>query len=158
MAPCLTQRGGCLGACDASGGAPPPDQRPLPRAALASALRSCLLETAPLLRCATLPARSIANFADWGAARAAAVDAYCYRPPARGGCRRGAGAIAGGGAAAGTVGGGAAVRPAERREARPPVEPLSVLAGGEFLHRPFDASEGALDVGGGGSWRPWLAV
>jgi hypothetical protein len=144
--------------CETGGGGGDGDAaRPLPPAALTSAFRRCVLAVAPLLRCATLPPCHAANFAEWSARRAAVVESFRFRPPSPrrwlpGGLGFGrAPGVAEDGGASGVSGGRR-----QRGEARHPVEPLSALSGGQWLHRPFDASEVRLEVGGPAA--PWLAV
>jgi hypothetical protein len=143
-----TQGSDCLLGCDPRAGAP---QQP-PPAALAAALRRCVLAVSPLLRCASLPPRHIGNFAEWSERREAVSAAFCYKSRGGGGGSRGWGRLGGGGG--GGAGQAAGVR--GRREERPPVEPLSFMAGNEFLHRPFDVSEVRLEAAPAAA--PWLAV
>lgn len=84
------------------------------------------------------------------------ADAFFYKQLGRGRGDWGLlGGLIGGGGAAGEGKGGKGM--GGKREVRPPVEPLSLLAGGEFLHRPFDVAEVRLEVGGQLPV-PWLAV
>jgi len=142
------QRTSCLpSGCESGGGGS--THQPLPTPALVAAFRRCVLAVAPLLHCATLPPQHISNFAEWSARRAAVADSYCYKPkPGRGWSLLGGSGRGGSSpAAGGTDGSSYATKQRSGAEVRHPVEPLSLLAGGEWLHRPFDVAEVRLEVG-----------
>jgi hypothetical protein len=96
---------------------------------LLTALRTSVLELAPLLHCSSLPAAHISNFLEHQAHRAAVAARFC-----RGGIGPDGAVLAMEGCSA------AAVKLRGVSMGRHPVDVLS-RSTGEFVHQPFDVSE-----------------
>ena len=155
--------GGCQGgeeggdAADAAAAAGP--------AALVAAFRRCALSVAPLLHCATLPPLDIGNFAELAVRRAAVVEAFTTAPRGGGDAsnnnknskRISILGIGGSSNSSSSACGSNSCGSGGSGRARHPVEALSLLAGGAFVHRAFDVAETRLEVGGAPA-APWLAL
>ncbi|WIA20733.1 hypothetical protein OEZ85_005103 [Tetradesmus obliquus] len=132
--------GDCLLSCkDCSTATGPPTQQQL-----VAALRTSVLEVAPLLRCSNLPPPHMSNFLEQQSHRAHVAAAFLRVPQPGSSCTSAAAAAPSGSAgSAGSrqqPGGVVSQATASQGPGRHPVEVLS-SAGAEFLHAPFDVSE-----------------